>query len=153
MSNRFTWTSAGASVGCLALLLLIGCGGGSSNPAPTAPDQSSVAFSQTDVVVGTGPAATVGKALTVNYTGWLYSDTATDHKGAVFGTSVGSAPFSFTLGSGQVIAGWDQGLVGMKVGGLRRLTIPPSLAYGSSGNGPVPPNAALVFDIQLLSAQ
>src|SRR5438309_1930923 len=130
--------------------LLAGCGGSST---PTAPDQSSVPFSQAELREGTGAEATSGKRLAVNYAGWLYSPTAAENKGALFDTSVGRGAFSFTLGIGQVIAGWDQGLAGLKVGGVRRLVIPPSLAYGASGNGPIPPNAALVFEIELLDVQ
>ena len=92
--------------------------------------------------------------LGVQYTGWLFDPSKADQKGLVFDTSIGSTdPFSFTLGAGQVISGWDQGLVGMKVGGLRRLVVPPSLAYGTSRNNSIPPNATLVFDIELVSLQ
>lgn len=97
-----------------------------------------------DVVVGTGAVAASGDTLTVNYTGTLAS-------GSVFDSSVGKSPFTFRLGAGQVIAGWDQGLIGMRVGGKRRLTIPPSLAYGSQGQGPIPGNATIKFDVDLLS--
>jgi FKBP-type peptidyl-prolyl cis-trans isomerase len=94
-----------------------------------------------------------GRRITVNYTGWLYDPTRPDNKGQQFDTSAGRQPFSFVPGAGQVIRGWDQGVVGMKVGGLRRLTIPPDLAYGSTGaGGVIPPNATLVFDIELLDA-
>ena len=114
---------------------------------PTSPDQSSVPYSQTDLTVGTGTTATAGKSVTVNYTGWLYDSTKAESKGTQFDTRNG---FPFTLGVGQVIAGWDQGVAGMKVGGTRRLVIPPSLAYGSAGAGTaIPPNAALVFDVTL----
>lgn len=123
----------------------IGC---TDTPAsPTA----SVAFSQTDLKVGTGTEATTGSVLSVNYTGWVYDSTKTDNKGIVFDTSVGATPFTFTLGAGQVIKGWDQGVLGMKPGGIRRLVIPPSLAYGSQRAGAIPPNATLVFDIEVLS--
>jgi FKBP-type peptidyl-prolyl cis-trans isomerase len=92
--------------------------------------------------------------LTVNYTGWLYDALKPpDHEGLQFETSQGTTPFVFILGTGQVIPGWDQGIVGMKVGGTRRLVVPPSLAYGGTRNGPIPPNATLIFEIQLLSAQ
>ena len=114
----------------------------------------STPFASTDLRVGTGTAAATGKAVTVNYTGWLYSQTATDNKGAQFDSSAGRGPFSFVLGAGQVIPGWDRGIVGMKVGGLRRLVIPPDLAYGSAGaGGVIPPNATLVFDVELLDVQ
>jgi FKBP-type peptidyl-prolyl cis-trans isomerase FkpA len=92
----------------------VGCGGNDSTsptPLPTAP------FSSTDLVVGTGAEAVNGKRLTVNYTVWLYTDTTADHKGTQYQTTVGGTPFSFVLGTGQVIRGWEQGLVGMKVGG------------------------------------
>jgi len=98
--------------------------------------------------VGTGAAAANGQSLTVDYTGWLYDSTQPDEKGAVFDAS-GSTPFTFTLGNGSVIAGWDQGVVGMQVGGVRRLVIPPSLAYGAVRHGAIPPNATLLFEIHL----
>lgn len=136
-----------AVFGCVVVCLAgSGCG-----DAPVAP--TTVPFSQADISVGTGTEATAGKVLTVNYTGWLYDATKTDLKGLQFDTSVGATPFSFTLGIGQVIAGWDQGLPGMKVGGARRLVIPPSLAYGSIRSGPIPPFATLVFEVELLNVQ
>jgi FKBP-type peptidyl-prolyl cis-trans isomerase len=99
-----------------------------------------------DTTVGTGTAAAAGDVLSVLYTGKL-------DDGTVFDASSlhGNQPFSFTLGVGNVIEGWDLGLVGMKVGGTRELTIPPELGYGSSGQGPIPPNATLHFTVQLLS--
>ena len=133
-----------------AALAAIGCGGSS----PTAPTFLPFAeFSQTDLRVGDGAEATAGRSLTVHYTGWLYDPTQAEQKGQQFDTSVGRDPFTFTLGAGRVIQGWDQGVVGMKVGGQRRLIIPPSLAYGSTGSGPIPPNATLVFDIEQLEVQ
>jgi FKBP-type peptidyl-prolyl cis-trans isomerase len=111
-------------------------------------------YTQTDVRLGAGTAAATGNLLTVQYTGWLFDASKTDSKGLQFDTSLGNTnPFAFTLGAGQVINGWDQGLVGMKVGGLRRLVVPPSLAYGTSRNNSIPPNATLVFDIELVSVQ
>ena len=88
----------------------------------------------------------------VEYTGWLYAaGKPPDFKGLQFDTSVGVAPLEFTLGAGDVIAGWDQGLIGLKVGGKRRLTIPPALAYGEQGcGGIIPPQATLVFEVELL---
>jgi FKBP-type peptidyl-prolyl cis-trans isomerase FkpA len=123
------------------------CTGDATSPSQTP------AFSQTDVRVGTGTAAAGNSTVTVNYTGWLYDPSRSDLKGLQFDTSVGKDPFPFTLGAGQVIKGWDQGVPGMKVGGLRRLVIPPSLAYGAARNGSIPPNASLVFDIELLDVQ
>ena len=101
-----------------------------------------------DLVVGTGREAAVGDQATVHYTGWL-----TD--GKKFDSSVDRRePFSFPLGSGRVIRGWDEGVVGMKVGGKRKLTIPPQLGYGSRGaGGVIPPNATLVFDVELLEVR
>ena len=132
----------------LAIALWIGisaCGSSS----PTAPDQSSVAYSQIDITIGTGTEATAGTTASVNYGGWLYSDTAADHKGQQFDAN----SFAFVVGAGTIIKGFDTGVTGMKVGGVRRVIIPPSLAYGTTGNGPIPPNAALVFDIQLVNVQ
>jgi FKBP-type peptidyl-prolyl cis-trans isomerase len=97
-----------------------------------------------DEVVGTGAVAQKGDRLTVNYTGRLQD-------GTVFDTSVGKIPFAFTLGQGEVIPGWDLALAGMKVGGKRLLIVPPEMAYGSTGRGPVPPNATLIFEVELLS--
>jgi FKBP-type peptidyl-prolyl cis-trans isomerase len=107
----------------------------------------------TDLKPGTGAAIKKGQTAVVHYTGWLYSDTAPDHKGTKFDSSLDrNDPFSFNVGGGDVIGGWDQGVVGMQPGGQRRLVIPPALGYGASGaGGVIPPNATLVFDIQLLS--
>jgi FKBP-type peptidyl-prolyl cis-trans isomerase FkpA len=110
-------------------------------------------FSQTDLRTGSGAEATTGKTVEVNYTGWLYDPSQPDQKGLPFDSSVGKSTFSFTLGAGQVIKGWDNGVPGMKVGGLRRLVIPPSLGYGMTRAGVIPPNATLVFDIELLNVQ
>ena len=105
-----------------------------------------------DTKVGTGEEAKVGNIIDVQYTGWLYSPTMPKLHGAQFDSSVGRAPFSFMLGVGSVIKGWDRGVQGMKVGGKRTLIIPANLAYGQqgSGDGQIPPGAILVFDIELL---
>jgi FKBP-type peptidyl-prolyl cis-trans isomerase len=107
----------------------------------------------TDLKTGTGAAIAKGKTAVVHYTGWLYSDNAPDHKGTKFDSSLDrNDPFSFSVGGGDVIGGWDKGVVGMQVGGQRRLVIPPALGYGASGaGGVIPPNATLVFDVQLLA--
>jgi FKBP-type peptidyl-prolyl cis-trans isomerase FkpA len=112
------------------------------------------ALAKVDTVLGTGAEAVAGKTATVHYTGWTYSPSAAGNKGTQFETSAGGAPLTFTLGSGQVISGWDQGIAGMKVGGKRTLMIPSSLAYGGQGSGSkIPPYSALVFDIELLGVQ
>jgi len=126
--------------------------GAACNEAPTTPSNAAP-FSQTDLVVGTGTAAAAGMSLTVDYTGWLYDASKPGGKGAAFSTTLGGTPLTFTLGSGQVIPGWDQGLLGMQVGGTRRLVIPPNLAYGGTRRSSIPPYATLVFEVTLLSAQ
>jgi len=134
----------------LAIAGTIACG--ESNPVtPVTPSAPTAPFAQTDLVVGTGAEATAGRTVTVNYTGWLYDPSRPEQKGQQFDTSIGGQPFPFTLGAGQVIAGWDRGVAGMRVGGQRRLVIPADLAYGSSGRGGIPPNATLVFDVELLT--
>jgi FKBP-type peptidyl-prolyl cis-trans isomerase len=100
-----------------------------------------------DLVVGTGAEAQNGDLLSVYYTLWLYDD------GTEIQSNVGGTPFQFTLGAGGVIKGWDQGMVGMKEGGTRNLIIPPDLAYGASGQGDIPPNATLTFQVQLLAVE
>ena len=140
------------SIPKLAAIALFAAAIGGCTESPTSPSNFAV-FSQTDLRVGTGGDAVNGRNLTVHYTGWFYSDSATDKKGPQFETSLGGDPFIFTLGQGQVIEGWDRGAVGMKVGGRRRLIIPPSLAYGGVRNGPIPPNATLVFELELLDVQ
>ena len=106
----------------------------------------------TDTKTGDGATATPGNKVSVHYTGWLYNNAA---KGAKFDSSVDRGqPFQFTLGARQVIAGWDEGVAGMKVGGKRTLIIPPELGYGARGaGGVIPPNATLMFDVELLGVQ
>jgi FKBP-type peptidyl-prolyl cis-trans isomerase FkpA len=136
-----------------SLLLTAGCGGNggssSSMPPPRAPE-----YSQTDLVAGAGASPKGGDLITVNYTGWLYDPTKPDNKGKQFDTSIARdrEPFTFTLRAGQVIPGWDMGFEGMKLGGKRRLIIPPHLGYGADGtpDGSIPPNSTLVFEMQLL---
>jgi FKBP-type peptidyl-prolyl cis-trans isomerase len=102
-----------------------------------------------DLVVGQGDAASSGQRVTVHYTGWLDNN---GNKGAKFDSSRDrNEPFAFSLGRGQVIKGWDQGVAGMKVGGKRKLTIPPDLGYGARGaGGVIPPNATLLFEVEIL---
>jgi FKBP-type peptidyl-prolyl cis-trans isomerase FkpA len=104
---------------------------------------------------GGGATLAAGQKAVVQYTGWLYQMSAPDKKGKQFDSSRGSGePFRFTVGRGEVIKGWDQGVVGMKIGGRRRLTIPADLAYGDSGaGGVIPPGATLVFDIDLVAIE
>lgn len=108
-----------------------------------------------DHKIGTGDEATPGHTVVVHYTGWLFDAAAPDNKGRKFDSSRDRGdPFSFPLGAGRVIAGWDQGVAGMKVGGQRTLTIPPELGYGARGaGGVIPPNATLVFDVELLGVK
>lgn len=122
---------------------LAACG----SDAPTAPSSTgSAPFQVIDIRVGTGTEAVNGRDVTVAYAGWLYSNTAPENKGNRFETGV----YTFTLGSRQVIQGWDRGILGMRVGGQRRLVIPPELAYGSSSPDPrIPSNATLLFDVEL----
>jgi len=136
-----------------ALIVLVAVfAAGCEDDSPAGPS-SSAPYSQTDLRVGTGTEAASGKVVTVNYSGWLYDPSKTDQKGLLFDTSTGRGSFTFTLGAGEVIQGWDQGVAGMKVGGLRRLVVPPSLGYGSARYSAIPPNATLVFDVELLAVE
>jgi FKBP-type peptidyl-prolyl cis-trans isomerase FkpA len=137
------------SMARLAAVVFFAVAAAGCDDSPTSPSNNAP-FSQTDVRAGTGAEAASGSVLVVHYTGWFYNAAQPNQKGPQFDSSLGQTPFEFTLGFGGVIAGWDVGLVGMKVGGLRRLVIPPSLAYGSSRTGPIPPNATLVFEVELL---
>jgi len=140
-------------------LLIIACSDTakiSTTEASTTPvastSNASVAFTKTDVKVGEGAEAKAGQKVSVHYTGWLYEPSAADTHGKKFDSSRdrGKA-FVFPLGGGRVIKGWDQGVVGMKVGGQRTLLIPADMAYGSRGaGGSIPPNATLIFDVELM---
>lgn len=119
----------------------------SPSASPAVADASAAALSSTDEVVGTGAEAKAGQTVTVNYVGTL-----TD--GTKFDSSYDrNQPFSFKLGAGEVIQGWDQGVAGMKVGGKRKLVIPPSLGYGAQANGKIPANSTLVFEVELLDVK
>jgi FKBP-type peptidyl-prolyl cis-trans isomerase FkpA len=129
-------------------IIAIACGSSS----PTSPSVN-VPYSQTDLRLGTGAEAVSGKRLLVNYTGWLYDAGRPDQKGQPFDSNAGKGAFPFVLGASDVIQGWDQGVARMRVGGVRRLVIPPSLGYGSAGRPPIPGNATLVFEVELLDVQ
>lgn len=125
-----------------------------SSPTPAATPAPELKI--IDVQAGTGRPAETGKAAMVHYTGWLYDEKAPDKKGKQFDSSTGRGlPFGFVLGVGKVIKGWDQGVVGMKVGGKRTLVIPPQLAYGDRdvGGGLIPANSTLVFDVELVEVK
>jgi FKBP-type peptidyl-prolyl cis-trans isomerase FkpA len=126
---------------------------GTAPAAAPAADTSAQTLQKIDNTVGTGAEATAGQTVTVHYTGWLLAPNAPQKHGAQFDSSVGREPFTFRLGSGGVIPGWDQGVAGMKVGGKRTLIIPASLGYGADGAGPIPPNANLIFDVELLKVE
>jgi FKBP-type peptidyl-prolyl cis-trans isomerase len=119
------------------LIGLVGCGGGDE---VTGPSELQIE----DLTVGTGATVVVGDIVTVNYVGTLLN-------GTVFDSSATRGPLTFQVGALALIRGFEQGVLGMKVGGKRRLTIPPSLAFGSSGQGPIPPNSTVRFDVDLLA--
>jgi FKBP-type peptidyl-prolyl cis-trans isomerase FkpA len=108
-----------------------------------------------DTVTGSGDEAKAGRVVSVHYTGWLYDAGKPDKRGTKFDSSKDSGqPFDFTLGAREVIPGWDEGVAGMKVGGKRILTIPPDMGYGARGaGGVIPPNATLVFEVELLEVK
>lgn len=114
-------------------------------PAPTVDPATVTELKVEEIKAGDGAEAKSGDTVSVHYTGWLAD-------GTKFESSLDSGqPIQFALGQGQVIPGWDQGVTGMKVGEKRRLIIPPDMAYGESGSGPIPPNSVLIFDVELVS--
>lgn len=139
----------------LAAVLMGGCNEGVKRAKDDAPQASAPAgamktpsgLAYTDLKAGTGPSPISGKMVKVHYTGWLES-------GKKFDSSVDRGePFAFQIGTGQVIPGWDEGVMSMKVGGKRKLIIPSNLGYGSAGaGGAIPPNATLIFEVELLDA-
>jgi FKBP-type peptidyl-prolyl cis-trans isomerase FkpA len=135
----------------LSLLMLAACTGKPSAAPPSAVNSLQIL----ELQPGAGAPIVAGQNAVVQYTGWLYEAGATDDKGKQFDSSRNSGqPFRFVVGAGQVIKGWDQGIVGMKVGGRRRLVIPADLAYGDSGaGGLIPPGATLVFDVDLVAVE
>ncbi len=136
----------------VALTALTACGGG-DDPAPAVPVESPATLAKTDISVGTGAEAIVPKVVYIYYTGWLYSSTAAGNKGKQFETRTTGSPFSFKLGANSVVPGFEAGIIGMKVGGKRTVLIPTAQAYGAAGQGPIPPNSGLVFEIELKDVQ
>ena len=140
-----------------ASLGLVACGGGggySGTPINTDPNgwNAVTTLKTADTTIGAGAQADTTKNVQVHYTGYLYDVRVASTKGTQFDTSVGKAPLAFKLGAGAVIPGFDQGVTGMKVGGKRTVTIPAALGYGTTGaRASIPPNAAIVFDIELVS--
>jgi FKBP-type peptidyl-prolyl cis-trans isomerase FkpA len=134
----------------LVLSLLAAC----ADPGP-APGGSVAELQRIDETSGTGAKATGGSQVTVHYTGWLYDERKPDKRGEKFDSSVDRGePFTFLLGAGQVIRGWDDGVAGMQVGGKRVLMIPSDYGYGREGaGGTIPPNASLVFEVELLGVK
>jgi FKBP-type peptidyl-prolyl cis-trans isomerase FkpA len=132
------------------------CAGDSERETQIEEGRSNVAeLIKQDDAVGGGNEAAAGRRVTVHYTGWLYNESAADKKGTKFDSSRDrNEPFEFNLGAGEVIQGWDEGVAGMKVGGRRTLTIPSAKGYGARGaGGVIPPNATLVFDVELLNVR
>ena len=141
-----------ASVACAFALTACGSAANEKKEVVIDPATQVKELIVTDLTVGTGAQAAVGDTLIVTYTGWLYNSGKTDNKGTQFDATAPGAGFSVVLGKGRVIPGWDQGLVGMKVGGTRRLTIPSDLGYGPTGSLPtIPAYAGLVFDVSLVT--
>lgn len=140
-----------AALAAAGAMALAACGAPEVPPATVGVDQLQVI----DLAVGSGAEAVAGKRVTVHYSGWLYDPAQPDSKGRAFDSSrEAGRPFTFALGAGQVIAGWDQGVQGMRIGGQRRLVIPHELAYGERGaGGVIPPRASLVFDVELLDVR
>ena len=136
----------------VVLISIVGCSE-STMSTPSASGEAELVIS--DIAKGSGTEAVAGKQVSVHYTGWLYDTSAADNKGKKFDSSRDRGqPFEFPLGAGRVIKGWDQGVAGMKVGGRRTLTIPSGLGYGSRGaGGLIPPNATLIFDVELLNVR
>ena len=136
----------------LAAFSTTACSEQAAPPAPKMEKSNMSELIKTDIKPGEGKEAVAGQNVSVHYTGWLYDEAAPEHKGKKFDSSRDrNQPFEFPLGAGHVIKGWDVGVEGMKVGGSRTLIIPSAMGYGSRGaGGVIPPNATLVFDVELL---
>ncbi|WP_257638167.1 FKBP-type peptidyl-prolyl cis-trans isomerase [Janthinobacterium sp. UMAB-56] len=140
-----------ATLACAVALTACGAAANTEKPVVLDPNTQVKELTFPDVVVGTGTAAAAGDTLTVLYTGWLYDASKPDNKGVQFDANQTGAGFPFPLGIGRVILGWDRGLVGMKVGGTRILSIPYDLGYGKAGSPPkVPGYAGLLFEVKLI---
>jgi FKBP-type peptidyl-prolyl cis-trans isomerase FkpA len=147
------------AVTVVTALFVAGC---SKEPPPpaAAPTMGATApitqLQKTDVIKGTGEGISAGQQAVVHYTGWVYDPSAPDHKGKQFDSSrKRGRPFRFVIGAGRVIKGWDEGVQGMQPGGQRQLVIPSDLAYGptGAGDGAIPPNATLLFEVELLAIE
>ncbi|PHV47775.1 peptidylprolyl isomerase [Janthinobacterium sp. BJB301] len=149
-----------ATLACAVALTACGAAANTEKPVVLDPNTQVKELAFPDLVKGSGTAAAAGDTLTVVYTGWLYDASKPDGKGVQFDTTAPPKSFTFVLGIGQMILGWDRGLVGMQVGGTRRLLIPYDLGYGVNGTSDrvtkavvIPPYAGLVFDITLLKVE
>ena len=147
MSFRIVWFNVVLLVGAV---MATGCG---SSPTSPSSSSSGVTFSRVDLTVGNGDTVAKGDRIKVWYTGWIYVKSAPGNKGESFDSNRDRELFRYIVGTGHVIEGWDQGVPGMKVGGVRRLIIPPELAYGSQGQGPIPPGASLIFEIEVVEVE
>jgi FKBP-type peptidyl-prolyl cis-trans isomerase FkpA len=147
MSFRIVWFNVVLLVGAV---MATGCG---SSPTSPSSSSSGVTFSRVDLTVGNGDTVAKGDRIKVWYTGWIYVKSAPGNKGESFDSNRDRELFRYIVGTGHVIEGWDQGVPGMKVGGIRRLIIPPELAYGSQGQGPIPPGASLIFEIEVVEVE
>jgi FKBP-type peptidyl-prolyl cis-trans isomerase len=152
MPRPFAWVAAAAG----ALIAATAIAQAPVPPTPATQPVPEAVVLVTDLVKGIGDEALYGMTVIVHYSGWLYDPAAPDFRGRQFDSSrERGQPISFPLGGGRVIRGWEQGIPGMKIGGLRRLVIPPALAYGgrSIGNDVIPPNSTLLFEIELLAVE
>jgi FKBP-type peptidyl-prolyl cis-trans isomerase FkpA len=154
MKNRLLITLTGSLFACAFLYAPV-CYAQTSASAPTENMVTGPTVQKIDQIVGNGREAHTGNSVYVHYTGWLHDPFAKKEQGKQFDSSKGRPPFTFTLGAGRVIKGWEQGVDGMRVGGKRTLIIPAELAYGArgAGNGVIPPNAPLIFEIELLDVR